>query len=282
MKMYLLNILFLILFYSCNCYSFDKNIADISVWASAAAYCNKEKYYDMLLSGPAKGFQVHDIIYDKKSDMQGYLGIMLKKKQIYVVLRGSHSPLNWLFDFEIKHTDYISYPECDCDVHTGFYSISNDIKNVTITQLQLLQNMYPSFSIILTGHSLAASVIELLSMELFLHDIDHQNYNFGKPRVGDKQFAEFVNTKITPFRFTHYKDIVPHLVPESANYFHSCREIYENKHGKLKECSITDCEDPTCAEQFDLVETNTKDHLRYLNHDMSCEASVSNYKKLDF
>jgi predicted lipase len=280
MRLYYFLFLFLINFISID--SFDKKTADISVKLSASAYCNKENYYIMNLSNFAKDFETKTVIYDKKTDMQGFIGILPSKQSIYIVFRGSHSLLNWIYDLEIKQTQYLSYPECKCNVHTGFYNIVNHIKTNILKQLQNIIFQYPTYNIIITGHSLGATTAELLSMELLLFGIKHENYNFGKPRVGDKLFAEFVDTKITQFRFTHYKDIVPHLVPESLQYYHSCQEIYENKHNKIKECSNINCDDPICAEQFKLIETNTRDHMLYLNHNMSCEASVSNYKELIF
>ena len=101
-------------------------------------------------------------------------------------------------------------------------------------------------------------------------------YDYGQPRVGDSKYAEFVNTKIKEhYRTTHNKDIVPHVPPiEGLGYHHSCREIFEDSSGKLTVCSSTNGEDPVCANQYSLTETNAGDHSYYLGHHMSCEDST--------
>jgi hypothetical protein len=38
---------------------------------------------------PASGFVYQDILYDIKTDLQGYIGYLSPKKKIYVALRGS-------------------------------------------------------------------------------------------------------------------------------------------------------------------------------------------------
>lgn len=75
-------------------------------------------------------------------------------------------------------------------------------------------------------------------------------------------YAGFVNKKIAEYyRTTHNKVIVPHVPPiEGFGYKHSCREIFEDSTRKLNVCSATNCEDPKCAHQFSLVQTNEDDH----------------------
>jgi hypothetical protein len=115
-------------------------------------------------------------------------------------------------------------------------------------------------------------------MELEKNGIETKLYNFGQPRVGDKKYASFVNTILsTYYRVTHNKDIVPHVPPmDGFHYFHSCIEIFEDGNGKLSQCSEVNCEDPKCADQYKLTETNTEDHSFYLGHPMSCQNSTAN------
>ena len=93
--------------------------------------------------------------------------------------------------------------------------------------------------------------------------------------MGDTKYAGYLNTVISEYwRATHNKDIVPHVPPISFHYLHSCREVFEDADGKLKECSEVDCEDAKCADQFSIVQTNSDDHLYYLQHRVSCEESL--------
>lgn len=247
-----------------------------AVWLSGAAYCGKDKYKNMILSGPSKGFIYKETLYDIKTDLQGYIGILPTTKTIYVVIRGSSSKLNWLDDFEVKQVKYSSYPECNCNVHSGFYHSALSVSNKTIHTIKILQKLYPSYLVVVTGHSYGASCGQLIAMELEKNDIQTIVYNFRQPRIGDKRYSSFVNTVInTYYRVTHDKDIVPHIPPiKGFHYYHSCIEIFEDTNGKLSICSEINCEDPACANQYSLSHTNTNDHLYYLGHRVSCENST--------
>ena len=256
--------------------AYDEKQLNTCVWLSGAAYCGKDQYNTMILDGPANGFVYKDTLYDIKTDLQGYIGILSSTKSIYVVLRGSSSVMNWLDDFEVKLVPYTTYEECDCNVHNGFYRSALSVKNKTLNTVNLLKKLYPTYSVIVTGHSYGASVGQLLAMELEKAGLKTQIYNYGQPRVGDKKYAGFVNTIIEDYwRTTHNKDIVPHVPPiEGFGYLHSCREIFEDNSGKLSVCSEANCEDPKCADQYSLIETNTTDHSYYLGHHVSCEEST--------
>jgi predicted lipase len=265
----------LLLFSLINVSSYDPNEALRSIWLSGAAYCGKEKYFSMKIGGPATGFIVQDIIYDKKTDLQGYTGFLSKYKNIYLVIRGSSSIMNWLDDIEVRKVPYITYPECDCKVHNGFYKSASNVKNDTISSILRLKKRFPTYSIIVTGHSYGASCSQLLAMELEKAGISTTIYNYGQPRIGDPKYASFANTILTDYwRFTHNKDIVPHVPPAQIGYLHSCREVFEDIDGYLHLCSEVDCEDSKCADQFSLRETNGDDHSIYLKHIVSCDASI--------
>jgi hypothetical protein len=267
---------FLLFILRCALSFYDSEQLMTSVWLSGAAYCGKEKYETMTLGGPASGFIYKSTLYDIKTDIQGYIGIMPKLKTIYVVLRGSSSKMNWLDDFEVKLVPYITFPDCSCNVHNGFYRSVLGIRNKTIESVKLLQKIYPLYQVTISGHSYGASVGQLLSMELKSEGISNKIYNFGQPRVGDKKYADFVNTQINEYwRTTHNKDTVPHVPPIlSFNYYHSCREIFEDENNMLHICSETNCEDTKCADQYKITQTNTEDHLYYLKHRLSCSDST--------
>jgi len=253
----------------------DMSVANTAVWLSGASYCGMENYKTTELAGPAKNFQVTDILYDEETDLQGYVGLLKETKTIYVVFRGSSSRLNWRADFEIIRRDYDSYPECDCSVHTGFYKATMNLKDETIYAVLNLKRETGYKKVVVTGHSLGAAVAQLIGMELFAVDIDNEVYNYGQPRIGNDKYAVFVNEIIKSLRrFTHDRDMVPHIPPRDVGYLHSCREVFEDKTGNIKECSSAECEDPHCADQYRLSQTNTEDHSYYLGHFLDCSNST--------
>jgi len=257
-------------------YPLDLGHLNIGVWLSGAAYCGKDKYKSMLLGGPALGFVYKDTIYDIKTDLQGYIGTLSTTKSIYVVLRGSSSIMNWLDDFEVNQVSYTTYPECNCQVHNGFYRSALSVSNKTIETVKALKKIYPTYSVVVTGHSYGASCGQLITMELEKNGIQTKLYNYGQPRVGNLKYAAFVNTIINEYwRATHNKDIVPHVPPtEVLGYYHSCREVFEDINGKLTQCSSSICEDLNCSDQYSLTQTNIDDHLYYLGHRVSCDEST--------
>jgi hypothetical protein len=256
--------------------AYDSSQLNTGVWLSGAAYCGKDNYKTMILNGLASGFAYKETLYDIKTDLQGYIGILPTTKTIYVVLRGSSSTMNWLDDFEVKLVPYDTFPECDCKVHYGFYRSALGVTNKTIDTVKVLIKLYPGYSVTVTGHSYGAACSQIIAMELERKGIDVKVYNYGQPRVGDSKYAAFVNTKIPEYyRTTHNKDVVPHVPPESVfGYLHSCREIFEDNNGNLNVCSDTNCEDPKCADQFNLYQTNGDDHSYYLGHHLTCEDST--------
>jgi len=244
-------------------------------------------------------FILTNILYDAKSDMQGYMGVL--KDTIYVVFRGSSSIRNWIDDMEVFKT---GYPYCDkCEVHKGFYKTSEALKIDVINEIKKMfsTNTNKMNNIIITGHSYGAAIATLISLELYNKGIQNKVYNFGQPRIGNKEFSKFSNSIMKEYyRFTHNRDMVPHVPPMNMGYYHSCGEIFEKsngelvtpsaiaygvqslafdfwlrKYGSLQICSKTECEDPKCSQQYTLKETNVADHMIYLGYKMECEASRS-------
>ena len=242
------------------------------VLLSAAAYCGKDRYMNMSANISITGFVVSDVIYDPKTDLQGYVGFLPSVESIYVAFRGSSSILNWIDDFEVRLVSYTSAPECNCTVHRGFYRSALGVRNQTIDAVSRLLTKYPAYSVIMTGHSYGAGTTQLVAMELAHAGIKSAIYNYGQPRTGDARYAAYVPTIISEYyRTTHDRDIVPHVPPTVVlGYLHSTREIFERADGNLTLCSATEGEDPECAEQYSIAQTNGTDHSYYLGHHMSC------------
>ncbi len=255
----------------------DNVQSQVGVWLSGASYCDQKQYSTMRLAGPATGFLFGDTLYDSKTDVLGYTGVLPSEKTVYVIFRGSSSLLNWIDDAEVIKTDYSTYPQCACQVHSGFYKASNGLKAATIKSVKQLQALYKGYNqIVVTGHSLGAAVAQLISMELHAAGMQNTIYNYGQPRVGDEKYAAFLDVLYGEqlWRFTHDRDPVVHLPPEAFNYKHSCIEIFENAAGELHECSKTDCQDKMCSDQFSFSTKNSTDHSYYLGHHLDCGAST--------
>jgi predicted lipase len=77
---------------------------------------------------------------------------MPSQSAIYVVFRGSTSISDWVNNLDAILTDY---PRCSsCKVHKGFYKAQQAVISYVTSSVQALRQKYPSYSVIVTGHSL--------------------------------------------------------------------------------------------------------------------------------
>jgi hypothetical protein len=258
--------------------SYDPLQHNINVWLSGSAYCDKSAYSSMKIGGNATNFIVTETLHDVLTDVQGFVGVLHDTKTIHVSIRGSYSVRNWVDDFEISQVPYSTFPECNCEVHSGFFHSALAVREKMMESTNKLISQNPGYSVILSGHSYGAAVANLLAMELEHENISTILYNYGQPRTGDPAFAKFTQSKIRQiWRTTHDRDIVPHVPPKKfgrLDFAHSCTELFEDEAGNIHVCSDTDCEDTTCSQQYSLVQTKISDHLVYLNHIVQCFSST--------
>jgi hypothetical protein len=131
--------------------------------------------------------------------------------------------------------------------------------------VQTLKNSNPTYSIIVTGHSLGAALATLTAVDLQNAGLSPiRLFNFGSPRVGDTDFSNYVSSTLKDHsRVTHHKDMVPHS-PMHERFTHIDGEWYEPDDSTtvtLDKC--TGAEDPDCSYQWSL--TSIDDHLWYMN-----------------
>ena len=248
---------------------FDWPTANATVTLSALAYCGNAT----IMSGNYNGsitvgdFSPVSIIYNKYYDVNGFIGISNINRAIYVIFRGSMTITNWLDDFETLMT---SYPFCtSCSVHAGFYYSAQSVKNDVVRAVQALYKTYPSYEVIVGGHSLGAALATLTAVNLFNNDITNlRHFSFGSPRLGNAAAAAYISNLLPEIvRTTHYKDIVPHNPFTHFGYVHVSGEWYETEKGVLGMCM--GYEDVHCADQW-TFEENIADHMRYLGRSMWC------------
>lgn len=163
------------------------------------------------------------------------------------------------------------YPNCsDCEVHAGFYRAEQAFVNNLKMEVSSLLSKFPSYSIVVTGHSLGAAMATLTALDLSSITANSVTLiNFGSPRVGNEAFAAFASEIIKiRYRVTHYRDVVPHL-PWANRFTHISGEWYEDQDGSLHQCE--GYEDKNCSYQWYYL--TIEDHLIYLKFNItSCEA----------
>lgn len=221
---------------------FDWKIANTSVWLASGAYCPTETYMTRPYLGFSEGFVVTNAITDPRSDTQGYIGYLPEQSNIYVVLRGTHSFQNWINDFDARMVKYNASSDCvECYVHEGFAFAWSQVALKVISDVAVLREKFPSYSIVVTGHSLGGALASLGAIHLqqyFNNEAAVSNsfslravqklgivpnirlFTFGSPRFSNQALSEYASKLVgDKHRITHYRDMAPH-VPPYWQYIH--------------------------------------------------------------
>lgn len=240
--------------------AYDWTYGNITLMHSESAYCDYNNYMTKSYKGLLADFVPTYSIYDPSHDTHGYIGYSSSQQAIYVAFRGSESVQNWIDNLDVVLTPY---PLCSgCNVHKGFYEAEQSSIAVIIKEVKSLKSKYPSYPVILTGHSLGAALATLTTMDLMVNGVTPvRMFNYGSPRVGDDAFAAYVSARIVDrYRVTHHKDMVPHS-PMHERFTHISGEYYQPADAvQLQAC--TGYEDPNCSYQWHI--TSIDDHLLYL------------------
>ena len=146
--------------------------------------------------GPLEGFKVTYVIYDPDHDTQGFVGYLPSDSSIYVVYRGSSSFDNWLSDLDATKRAYGHASCTNCEVHTGFYLAEQHVLAKVMIEVGRISNSLGYVKAKTTGHSLGAALANLTAMDLSFAGYEVSFYNFGQPRVGNKEYADFSNKTI--------------------------------------------------------------------------------------
>jgi len=197
----------------------------------------------------------------------GYVALDTSASQIIVAFQGSNNIADFEADADIvleSWSDPISGSYCLlCEVHEGFYNAFYSVESYINTYVSNLHNAHPSFSIIVTGHSLGGALTPFAALYIKSLRLGAtiQIYSYGQPRVGSVTFANFVNSQIGQsniFRVTHVGDVVPQLIPYILIYAHHETEYYI-KADPSSQANVVQCsgnEDSGCSDGQNLSWSN--------------------------
>jgi len=249
---------------------YDASKAKEFWYFAVAAYCSQSNIQSWKVSTVSDLYpNVQDITVftNSSGDNLGYTAYEETNNLIILSIRGSANIENWFENLDAFKT---TYDKClGCYVHQGFYDAYNDLRESILTSVETLYNKHTDAQFAVIGHSLGAAIATFAFVDLYeiIGRIDYF-YTFGSPRVGNQNFANYLNSK-TYFgngfkaRITHHRDPVPHLPLESMDFLHIDTEIFYVEDSS----SYTICnsgEDPKCANQFSIIEPEISDHLDYM------------------
>lgn len=134
-----------------------------------------------------------------------------KDNQLFVVIRGTQTPLEWLDDASIQPKPFLSGWG---NTTTGFLGLHNQIFP-TIEKL-ISANQGAAAHVFVTGHSLGAALANLAAAQLVGTGIVQPDkltvYSFSGPRTGNPDFANKFGQNIAKaWRVFNTEDLVPTL-----------------------------------------------------------------------
>ncbi|KFY71565.1 hypothetical protein V499_08225 [Pseudogymnoascus sp. VKM F-103] len=159
------------------------------------------------------------------TDMRGFLSVSTVRQEIVLAFRGSSSIRNFLTDLNFG---YVNFGCSGCSAHAGFATAWYEPRSAILAALKTTRAQYPSYKIVITGHSLGGAVATLAAGDLRSQGYAADLYTYGSPRVGNGAFASWVSAQpgVTA-RVTHVNDPVPRLPPMLiAGYRHTTPEYW--------------------------------------------------------
>lgn len=189
-------------------------------------------------------------IVNSERSVFGYAAYNIKEDMIILAFRGTNGADldNWITGIRYAKTPYPGVPKAD--VHRGFYEAYRLIQDKVRSTMAELIGYHNTSRILITGHSLggALAVHAAVDIKTILPEITTGKqiylYTFGQPRVGDKEFSEYIFSLYpnTYKRVVHADDMVAHLPSKSNDFRHAGNEVWYKKSkwdGKWKECENT-------------------------------------------
>eukprot|EP00456_Euglypha_rotunda_P001892 TRINITY_DN10380_c0_g2_i5.p1 TRINITY_DN10380_c0_g2~~TRINITY_DN10380_c0_g2_i5.p1 ORF type:complete len:226 (+),score=28.36 TRINITY_DN10380_c0_g2_i5:28-678(+) len=143
-----------------------------------------------------------------------YGGYNPNYNEIVMSFRGSSDIQNWIEDlYAIKTPPGQAFPGLpDAQVEGGFYYYYESLKSCIIGEIKTLRSKYPSYNVILTGHSLGAAGAAMCAMDLIVN-MGYKGvecYNFGEPRLGNPAYYSASLQYLSGLqRMVDYDDCVP-------------------------------------------------------------------------
>jgi len=136
------------------------------------------------------------------------------------------------------------------EVHDGFANVQASTAQDILSAVQQTLTQHNINSVTAVGHSLGAAVSLLDSVFLPLHIPGlHVAYiGYGLPRVGNQNFANYVDGNLGSFtRITNMKDPVPIVPGRFLGYHHPSNEVHISENGNWDVCPGQDNTSTQCS-----------------------------------
>ncbi|KAG9306749.1 hypothetical protein G9A89_005649 [Geosiphon pyriformis] len=128
-------------------------------------------------------------------------------------------------------------------VHKGYFNAFVEARAsvLHLIRTEIKKRKGRSLVITLVGHSTGGVYAVLAALFLRLNIRNKINlYTFGQPRIGNNEFAQYINSRLRSHRVVNANDAIAVLPPANQGYLHSQTEywIKPNNGGAIK-CSVS-------------------------------------------
>ncbi|KAI9296403.1 alpha/beta-hydrolase, partial [Neoconidiobolus thromboides FSU 785] len=182
------------------------------------------------------GNRVHKVLSNSNLQTKGVIVVNEGRKEIIISFRGTETEINLIQDINIVLNDFLDFDNNlfkvrNLKVHNGFLTMTNSLFESMVQSLQELLRQDQGYTLIFTGHSLGGAIAGLSAVKAYyklnLPKERIKVFTFGQPRLGNKEYASYVNQLgLTYYRMVNYNDPVPHAPPRLFGYFHHSLELF--------------------------------------------------------
>ena len=228
---------------------------------ASIAYCNPSiiKNWNCPL---CENLPIQDVklIENRKSDIQGYIGIINEK--IVVAFRGTRSLTNWINNFSVFLVPF--YNDRKVLVHQGFLNSFNSIKDQIINGIKELIQKYPDYQVSLVGHSLGGCLATITAyfLKSEIPNLNMELITLNSPRVGNIGFVKALKD-ISSYRIVNGNDFAAKIMLKEAGYLHTGKEIFITQNETVF-CN-GDLEDSDCLNKIEGISTDNHSKAWDLN-----------------
>ncbi|KAF9646508.1 alpha/beta-hydrolase [Thelephora ganbajun] len=136
-------------------------------------------------------------------------------------------------------------------VHDGFANAHANAANTVLSAVITGVNTYGTRSVTTVGHSLGAaiSLLDAIFLPLHISGLTVTYYGYGLPRVGNQDFANYVDSQLAGrfTRITNHKDPIPIVPGRFLGFHHPSGEAHIDGAGVWRWCSGQDNTDAQCS-----------------------------------